>query len=158
MGASYATATKAVISAQILGNFVFQDCVDDEEFIEAPDVKVVPGCEQNANTDFVSSSWRLVGVEMQEFFGRLFFIADLGNLNLHLNRNLPVSLANSEGMVTAYSNDIDEFGTGTNENEAIEDLKKSIVEIYYLYKDEQNNLGPLPRQQWSFLKSVITES
>lgn len=158
MGVIYSTATKAIVSAQILGGFAIQNDVENEEYVSAQDVKVIPTWEQKTNISCVSMPCTVVGQDTQEFYKNLFFIADLGNTSLHLNRNLPVSIAHSDGIVTAYSFDIDEFGSGSNENEAIGELKKSIVELYNLYNGEQENLGPLPRQQWSFLKSVVTES
>ncbi|GMR20528.1 MAG: hypothetical protein BMS9Abin36_1124 [Gammaproteobacteria bacterium] len=152
MGACYSAVTKAEISEQILGSFASQGD-DGGEFVSTPDVKAVPTLEYNASYIYVTSSF-----ELPNHFRRLILISDLDSQRLLLTRNLPVDLMLCEGNVTASFNDIDEFGIGSNENEAIEDLKASIVDLFYLYKSEQENLGPLPQRQWNFLKSVISES
>ena len=86
------------------------------------------------------------------------FIADLGNAKVALLRSIPVAVDFWPDHVSACSFDIEEFGLGNDEFEAVTDLKASIVDLYVLLRNEQPNLGPLPRRQWEFLKGIIRET
>ena len=86
------------------------------------------------------------------------FVADLGNPKLTPRRAIPVAIDSWPDHVSACSFDIEEFGVGSDEFEAINDLKASIVDLYFLLKSEQPNLGPLPQKQWEFLKGIIRET
>jgi hypothetical protein len=74
-----------------------------------------------------------------------------------LKVELPVTLEFTGDVVVAISYDLEEFGCGHDELEALKDLRESIRNLYYLFKDEKDNLGPLPRRQWNFLENIIIE-
>lgn len=86
------------------------------------------------------------------------FIQDLGDPRVTLLRSIPVSIDFRPDHVTAGSFDIEEFGSGADEFEAVHDLKASLVALYFLLKSEQGNLGPLPKRQWEFLRGIIQET
>ena len=85
------------------------------------------------------------------------FIQDLGDARLALREPLAVSIEQWPSAVTADSYDTGEFAFADDELTAIDELKALIVDLYFLLKEEQNNLGPLPLKYWNFLKSVIQE-
>lgn len=86
------------------------------------------------------------------------FIQDLGDPRVALLRSIPVSIDFWPDHVTASSFDIEEFGVGTDEFEAVRELKASLTDLYFLLKTEQGNLGPLPQRQWEFLRGIIREA
>ncbi len=88
---------------------------------------------------------------------KTIFITDLGESTLSLLRTLPISVEYSGGQVVACSYDLEELTLGSDDDEVVADMKSAIVDLYYLLKDEQENLGPLPRAQWEFLKGIIRE-
>ena len=88
---------------------------------------------------------------------KTIFIADLGESTLSLLRALPISVEYSGGQVVACSYDLEELTLGSDDDEVIADMKSAIVDLYYLLKGEQENLGPLPRSQWEFLRGIIRE-
>ena len=85
------------------------------------------------------------------------FICDLSDPRLSLSRPIPVSLEFWPEIVTAFSYDVEEFGVAESEFAALNDLRASIRELYFLLKEEESKLGSLPRQHWEFLKSVVQE-
>ncbi|OGI51710.1 MAG: hypothetical protein A3B81_03505 [Candidatus Muproteobacteria bacterium RIFCSPHIGHO2_02_FULL_65_16] len=87
---------------------------------------------------------------------KTIFVQDLGDARLAL-RELAISIEQWPNSVTAYSYDTGEFAFADDELTAIDELKALIVDLYFLLKEEQNNLGPLPLKYWNFLKSVIQE-
>ncbi|MBI4608751.1 MAG: hypothetical protein HY726_07080 [Candidatus Rokubacteria bacterium] len=86
------------------------------------------------------------------------FILDLGNPRVVLTRPLPVAIQVWPDHVSTCSYDIEEFGIGADEFEAVEDLKASIADLYFVLKREGPALGPLPQRQWAFLKGIIRET
>lgn len=86
------------------------------------------------------------------------FIQDLGDPRVTLLRSIPVSIDFWPDHVTACSFDIEEFGIGADEFEAVSELKASLADLYFLLKNEQGHLGPLPQKQWDFLRGIIREA
>lgn len=85
------------------------------------------------------------------------FVQDLGDVRLALREPLAISIEQWPNSVTACSYDTGEFAVADDELNAIDELKALIVDLYFLLKEEQNNLGPLPLKYWNFLKSIIQE-
>ena len=84
-------------------------------------------------------------------------IQDLGSARLDLIRSLAISIEHGVDYVAAFNTDLDELSVESTENDAVEDIKASIVESYWLLKGEQNNLGPLQQRHWDFLQRVVRE-
>lgn len=91
-------------------------------------------------------------------YSKTAFIQDLGDPRVTLLRSIPVSVDFWPDHVTARSFDIEEFGVGADEFEAVRELKASLADLYFLLKNEQGNLGPLPQRQWEFLRRIIRET
>jgi hypothetical protein len=85
------------------------------------------------------------------------FIKDLGSASLFVREPIPVSVEVSEGQATACSYDLEQFGVGGDEFEALDDLRATIAELYQLLKQEPN-LGPLPRRQLAYLTRALKEA
>lgn len=85
------------------------------------------------------------------------FIRDLRDATLVPTKPIPVSLESSDGTVTACCYDLEQFGVGENEFEALDDLCATIVELYRVLKSEKK-LGPLPQRQLVYLKRVVREA
>ena len=85
------------------------------------------------------------------------FIRDLGERKLVLTASIPVSLEFWPDLVTACCYDLEEFGVGSDESSALNDLRASIVSLYRSLKEEKANLGPLPQRHWHYLSRLIAE-
>ncbi len=55
----------------------------------------------------------------------------------------------------AYAPDLDVYGCGDSEYEAIEDLRESIIDIYHDLKRETLSLNM--RKIWGYLSSIVEE-
>lgn len=60
--------------------------------------------------------------------------------------------------VIAYAPDLDLFGYGETENEALDDLRRTVADLYYTLREERASLGPMPAQVWDYLTHIIVES
>jgi hypothetical protein len=83
------------------------------------------------------------------------FISSLHNPRLELNVPIPITLENDRYQFIAYSSDLDIFGCGETEYEAIEDLRQSIVDLYFDLREEK--LGSDLKKIFSYLQSVVIE-
>jgi len=59
--------------------------------------------------------------------------------------------------VTVWSPDLHEYGSGQDVQAAEADFKASVVELYRTLKEHADRLGPLPSQQWAYLRRFIQE-
>lgn len=73
------------------------------------------------------------------------------------NTPFPVNIAYEDGVHIATSYDLNTFGYGPSEDEAIRDPCESIVEHFKHLKHNQNSLGTLLKRGWDFLFKVIVE-
>ena len=56
----------------------------------------------------------------------------------------------------AYTPDLDIYGRGDTEYEATEDLRQSVVELYFDLKGEK--LGSSLKKIWDYLNSIVEEN
>jgi len=82
-------------------------------------------------------------------------ISALHDLRLRLQQQITVSLEYDGYQFIAYAPDLDIYGTGDTEYEAIEDLRQSIVELYFDLKGEKLALSL--RKIWDYLNSIVEE-
>lgn len=85
-------------------------------------------------------------------------ISDIGHKDLTLIAPIAIYLEQAGDEVLAYSYDLEELAIGTDEYSAVEDMKGSICDLYFLLKTEQRHLGPLQEKHWNYLKKIIKES
>ena len=84
-------------------------------------------------------------------------LRDLHHQRLSVLTPIDVSLEIWDDVVTAYSYDLDEFEAAKEEFVALDELRASIADLYYILKSEQERLGPLPQEQWNYLSRIIRE-
>jgi hypothetical protein len=84
-------------------------------------------------------------------------LQDLGDRRLSVCRPIAVSLEFWEGFVTACCYDLEEFDVAGDEFTAVEQLKASIVDLYFILKSDEGHLGPLPQRQWDYLRATLQE-
>ena len=86
---------------------------------------------------------------------KVFRISSLYNFHLNLHAPISVSLEYDSYQFIAYAPDLDIYGCGDSEYEAMEDLRESIVELYFDLKEEM--LGSDLPKIWEYMNSIITD-
>ena len=86
---------------------------------------------------------------------KTLFINSLHDSRLELKIPLPITLENDGYQFITYNPDMDIYGCGETEYESIEDLRKSIVDLYFDLKEEE--LGSDLQKIFEYLQSVISE-
>ena len=84
-------------------------------------------------------------------------ILSLDDDRLKIIRDIPVLLEIYEDEVIAKFVDVEVSGFGETEYEALDNLKRNIVSIYYELKEDKDSLGPLPQKWLEILKNIIEE-
>lgn len=103
--------------------------------------------------------------KVQEDLGQLrkmertknIYIQNLRYPTYVLKSPISIALEFEENQVIASCYDIDMYGSGSNEEEAIDDLCEVIVEYYESLKEDKDKLGPIPRKHWIYLERIISE-
>lgn len=98
--------------------------------------------------------WSSLGTFYQK---KTVFLQDLGVAKLQLLCPLPVSVEIGDSFAAVFNADLDELAVEETEGDALDELKGSIAESYYLLKNERANLGPLQQRHWNFLQRIIRE-
>ncbi|MCE7987235.1 MAG: hypothetical protein DYG89_39190 [Caldilinea sp. CFX5] len=84
-------------------------------------------------------------------------VQDLRNAALRLVAPLYVTIEEEDGTVVASNADLDLFGYGDTEAEALQDLREVIIETYHDLAANQANLGPHLQTIWNYLNRVVVE-
>jgi predicted RNase H-like HicB family nuclease len=84
-------------------------------------------------------------------------LQDLRDAGLRLVAPLYITIEEEAGTVVASNVDLDVFGYGDTEAEALQDLREVIVETYFDLKANQNNLGPYLQTIWNYLNRIVLE-
>ncbi len=82
----------------------------------------------------------------------------LGSLRdgrLRVQSPITVKLTKEDQRVIAEATELDEFGFGTNLSEALRDLQRAIVELYFTLETEQDRLGPDLQKIWATLQHKL---
>jgi hypothetical protein len=88
---------------------------------------------------------------------RTLFLRDLGHPKYRLRSALPVVLEVDGPHVVAYSHDLDMFGWGDVEDEALLDFKGSVCELYENLREDPAALGPHLQRVLRHLEEMIVE-
>lgn|GEM_PF-2031460 len=83
----------------------------------------------------------------------------LGSLRdgrLRVQAPITVKLTKEDQRVIAEATELNEFGFGTNLSEALRDLQRSIVELYFTLEAEQDWLGPDLQRVWATLQTKLS--
>lgn len=87
---------------------------------------------------------------------RIVFIDSLDSTSYSLRKPIPVTIEQDGEICVATNYDLQLYGYGDTEGEAIYDLKKSIRECYEDLKGEEE-LGPIPATMMIYYKEIIEE-
>lgn len=94
---------------------------------------------------------------IRQYQRKLVQIADLGDKRLSLKGALPIHLEHAGDQMLGYSYDLDELEVADDEWSVIMKMRASIADLYFMLKEDQANLGPVPQQHWAFLQKIVTE-
>jgi hypothetical protein len=84
-------------------------------------------------------------------------LQDLRDTKLRLVAPLFVTIEEQDGVVVASNVDLDVFGYGDTEAEALQDLRDIIVETYFDLKANRDQLAPHLQAIWLYLDRVALE-
>ena len=84
-------------------------------------------------------------------------ILNLGHEKYIFKSPFPVNIVIEDDIYIASSYDLNTFGYGKTEDEAIRDLCESIIEYYEHLKSNRPRLGELLQRDWDFLNRMILE-
>lgn len=82
----------------------------------------------------------------------------LGSLRdgrLRVQSPITVKLTKEDQHVIAEATELNEFGFGTNLSEALRDLQRAIIELYFTLETEQDRLGPDLQRIWVTLQDKL---
>lgn len=85
-------------------------------------------------------------------------ILNLGHSKYIFKSPFPINIVLEDNVYIASSYDLNLFGYGDNEDEAVRDLCESIIDHYEHLKANQENLGKLLQRDWEFLSRMVVES
>lgn len=87
---------------------------------------------------------------------RNIFIDTLHSEDYVLRKPIPVSIEHEEQVYIASNYDLGLYGYGDTENEAIDDLRESIIGCYEDLKQEKE-LGPIPLRMMGYYKEIVDQ-
>jgi len=101
---------------------------------------------------------RLERLEKQKI-SQIFQIQFLDSKKLRLKQPISVSLIySSDNNLWVVDNpELNIYGEGEDENQAIDDFKQVLEETYFGLKKDKENLGPELKKKWSILSKIIEE-
>lgn len=82
-------------------------------------------------------------------------LGTLGDGRLRVRMPIAVRLETEAEHVIAQAVELNEFGFGQNLSEALADLQRAVVELYFTLKNEQGRLGPDLELVWAKLREKI---
>jgi hypothetical protein len=95
---------------------------------------------------------------MERLIGRRsLLLYSLRHPRLRLRNPIAVSLEDDGVQTIASAYDLDLFGHGETEGEALDDLRRTIVDLYASLKESADTRGPLSQQVWEYLSDVVEE-
>ena len=74
---------------------------------------------------------------------------------LRLRAPIEVRITEEEGQTIAEAEELNEFGVGYNQTEAIVDLQYTIAELYFTLEEDQHRLGRELQEVWETLQAKI---
>ena len=86
---------------------------------------------------------------------RPIFVNSLRHPTLRLRSPMAVSLIDDGEQIIAAAYDLDTFGYGDSDSEALDDLRRAVVDLYATLKDNSDSLGPLPKRIREYLSDAF---
>ena len=88
---------------------------------------------------------------------RTFEIGSVTDQRLRVNVPIPVVAEKTGKGWLAEAVGLNEFGWGEGWGDAVEDLRSTIGELYWILKENQHRLGPEPQRIWDILRTTMEE-
>ena len=82
-------------------------------------------------------------------------LGSLGDGRLRVRMPIAVNLATENDDYIAEAEELSEFGFGKNPSDAINDLQRALVELWFTLQQEQDRLGPDLLGVWSKLRQKV---
>ena len=108
---------------------------------------------KNRNEITIESITMVVLKEYRAFYKNIF-IDSLNSDRYLLKKRISVTIEYFENTYIATNYDLDIYGYGDSEIEALDELKTLIVEYFEDLKDEKD-LAPLPQKMMTFYREII---
>jgi hypothetical protein len=89
------------------------------------------------------------------FNSRPGFLASIGLQSLRPRLPIPIQIAEKDGTYTAHAADLEVFGSGESEYEAMEDLRRVIAEEFDFLVENANRLDVIPARQLARFHELI---
>lgn len=80
------------------------------------------------------------------------FLGTLCDGRLQVQSPITVKITKENQHVIAEATELDEFGFGANSSDALRDLQRAIVELYFTLEVERDRLGPDLQGIWATLQ------
>jgi predicted RNase H-like HicB family nuclease len=74
-------------------------------------------------------------------FPRTMLLGSLSDPRVRVTRPIPVEITRAEGSVVASVPEFEEFGQGDTSSEALQDLSRSLAELFLSLRQDQERLG-----------------
>lgn len=110
---------------------------------------------RNKDEVVVESTTRVVLEEYRAYYKNIL-IDSLNSDRYFLIKPISVTIEHCDNVYVATNYDLDIYGYGDSEVEALDELKSLIVEFYEDLKEEKD-LAPIPRKMMYFYKEVLKE-
>lgn len=88
---------------------------------------------------------------------RMISIQTIGLPGLRLRVQLPVRIVDEQVQVVVDSPDLEVYGVGETEGEALDDLRQAIGSAYQSLKEFEGRLGVVPEKQFRRFKELLEE-
>jgi len=88
-------------------------------------------------------------------FERVVSLASLEDPEFRLRIPISVVIDSSGAQVTAHAIDLEDFGVGETEYEAVDDLRRSLRETYAFLLENESELGPIMVKQLARFRDVL---
>ena len=80
---------------------------------------------------------------------------NLPEMNIKVTTLPPVMVWRTSQGYVVWCDELNEFGYGDSVEECIDDLHQSLVELYWILKEEQDRLSPELSKVWERLRRVV---
>lgn len=74
---------------------------------------------------------------------------------LRVREAIEVAILEADGQIVAEADELNEFGSGDNQSEAVIDLQHAIAELYFSLEEDKDRLGPGLQKVWEVLQVKI---
>ena len=82
-------------------------------------------------------------------------LAALRDPNLRIAKPFAVNFHAEEDQVVAVADEVEEYGAGANESEAVQELQHALAELYHSLQEDPERLGPGLQETWTKIQEHI---